>query len=252
MTWFVSYELIQKTGFDVVNLDLIVGLVGETEASFMESLDRTINLRPDSVTIYQLEMPLNTPLFRSFRKGKVGDALADWTTKRARLAKGFKRLEKADFRLRSAYTAARTAQGERFVYQDAQYRGADLLGIGTSSFSYLGGNHYQNVSSLEVYLGKLSQGRLPVSRGFRLSKEERLVREFVLQLKLDRLDRAQFHRRFQVDVFDRFAAPLERCVEQGWMQVDGDTFLLTRDGLLQVDRLIPTFYLPEHQGIRCS
>ena len=212
-----------------------------------KSLDQIIQMHPDCVTIYQLEMPLNTPLYRSFREGKVGDSLADWPTKRTRLADGFERLEKAGFRLRSAYTAARTARGEGFVYQDAQYRGADLLGIGTSSFSYPGGNHYQNVASLEAYLEKLSHGRL-----LRLSEEERLVREFALQLKLGRVDRAQFRKRFQVDIFDRFAEPLEQCLEQGWMEEDGDALLLTRDGLLQVDRLLPAFYLPEHQGIRYS
>ena len=36
----------------------------------------------------------------------------------------------------------RDPERHRFVYQDAQYRGNDLLGIGVSSFSYLDGTTF--------------------------------------------------------------------------------------------------------------
>ena len=49
-----AYEMITQVGFEVVNLDLIVGLVGESDTMFMESIDQMIEMNPDSVTIYQL------------------------------------------------------------------------------------------------------------------------------------------------------------------------------------------------------
>jgi oxygen-independent coproporphyrinogen-3 oxidase len=36
------------------------------------------------------------------------------------------------------------------------------------------------------------------------------------------------------------------------LEIDGDKIQLTRQGLLQVDWLLPQFYLPEHIGIRYS
>ncbi|MCA9158501.1 MAG: hypothetical protein KDA72_09250 [Planctomycetales bacterium] len=44
-----------------------------------------------------------------------------------------------------------------------------------------------------------------------------------------------------------FAAPLEDFEKRGWLKVDDCGVNLTRDGLVRVDRLIPSFYLPEHQ-----
>ncbi len=243
---------IQAVGFDTVNLDLMVGLVGETDETFRRSVDRLIELRPDSVTIYQLEIPLNTPLYRSLRDGTLPSPPASWQVKRQRLREGFARLERAGYTVRSAYAAARDPRRTEFTYQDAQYRGADLLGIGTSAFSYFSGVHHQNVASLPGYLDAIKDGGLPLWRGYALDDDERLVREFVLQLKLGSTDAGYFRGKFGVEVQERFREPLARCVERGWMRVDGDAIELTRDGLLRADRLLGLFYLPEHRVERYS
>ncbi len=237
-----AYAEIQAVGFDEVNLDLIVGLVGETEASFYESLDRLLELAPDSITIYQLEIPHNTPLFRSLRDGSLKAALPDWETKRERLAGAFEKLEQAGYTLRSGYSAAKNTRHRRFVYQEDQYRGADLVGIGASSFSYVQGAHYQNHASMDQYLGSLREARFPIDRAYLLSEDERLVREFVLQLKLGGVDADRFRRKFSREIRDRFRVPLDELSRQGWLTYDTGSVTLTREGLLRVDRLIPAFY----------
>jgi oxygen-independent coproporphyrinogen-3 oxidase len=45
----------------------------------------------------------------------------------------------------------------------------------------------------------------------------------------------------------RFAEPMKRLAEWGYLTVDGDEIRLNRDGLLQVDRLLHEFFLPEHE-----
>jgi oxygen-independent coproporphyrinogen-3 oxidase len=245
-----AWEAIQRTGFAEANIDLIVGLVGETEASFRKSLERVLAMCPDSVTLYQLEIPLNTPLYRALREGTLPGELPTWEMKRARLAHAFARLEEAGYRLRSGYAAARNSRHQRFAYQEEQYRGADLLGIGVSALSYVAGAHYQNLTSLEGYQASLRDRRLPIGRAYFLRDEEQLVREFVLQLKLGRAEVSRFRERFGVDVGERFAAVLARFAGRGWLTHDGEAVTLTRAGLLAVDRLLPAFYLPEHQGVR--
>ena len=247
-----AYEMFGKMGFDVVNLDLIVGLVGESDRSFMASVEKMVEMNPESVTIYQLEIPSNTPLYRLYQDRKLDEAPVSWKLKRARLAQGFKVLEQAGYQLRSAYTAVRDAEYRPFVYQDAQYHGADLIGIGASSFSYYAEAHYQNLAKLEAYLQCVESGRLPIERAYVLSEEERLIREFILQLKLGEVDRSYFLDKFEVDIFARFSEPIADFESQALLEGDGKQLKLTREGLLQVDRMLPVFYLPEHQGIRSS
>ncbi len=153
---------------------------------------------------------------------------------------------------RSAYSAVRDPVRHRFVYQDAQYRGADLLGLGASAFSYVGGVHPQNATAANGYLARPGRNELPLGRAHDLSRDERLVREFVLHLKLGGAPLRRFAERFGVDVLEFFARPLDRFVRQGWLEIDGDEVALTRTGLVRVDRMIPAFCLPPHRDARYS
>lgn len=246
-----AYDAIRATGFDQVNLDLMVGLVGETEVSYYRSLDRVSTMKPDSVTIYQLEIPQNTPLYKALDKTVTRDELITWDVKRERLTEGFRRLERQGYHLRSAYTAALTPD-HAFVYQDAQYRGADLVGIGASAFSYIDGMHCQNLTSVDRYIDRVSSGRLPADRAYSLSNREKVVREFILQMKLGEVPVSYFRTRFGVNVLEMFAETLDRHIREGWVAIEGDIIRLTREGLVRVDRMLPDFYLPEHKDVRYS
>ena len=58
-------------------------MVEETEEKWQETVARAIELRPDSVTIYQMEVPYNTTLYQNMKtEGKLVAPVADWETKR--------------------------------------------------------------------------------------------------------------------------------------------------------------------------
>ncbi len=230
----------------------MVGLVGETEESFFTSLERVIGLRPESVTIYQLEIPLNTPLYRSLQAAVPAAPPASWDVKHSRLGAAMARLEAAGYTFRSAYSAVLDPARHPFVYQDAQYHGADLVGIGASAFSHLGGVNQQNLASLAAYLDAARRDVPPFGRAYALSERERLVREFVLQLKLGYAERRYFGEKFQTDLLESFAEPLAEACRRGWIQIGDEAVTVTREGLVRVDRWLPAFYLPEHQNVRYS
>ncbi len=247
-----AYERIRRIDFNVVNLDLIVGLPGESDDSVDQSLERVIELVPESITIYQLEIPQNTPLYRVASGGKPSATVPSWHVKRVRLARCFERLEGAGYTVRSAYAAVRDPDRHRFVYQDEQYRGADLLGIGLSSFSYLAGVHFQNIVDFDAYLEAVSRREFPVLRAHALSREERLIREIVLQLKLGRIDAAYFAKKFGVEILSYLKRPFQRLANRGWLAIDAEGALVTREGLIRIDRILKEFYLPEHRHVRYS
>lgn len=242
-----AFDDIRQVGFDVVNLDLIVGLVGESDETFFSSLERVLEMAPDCVTVYQLEIPHNTPLFRDLGSDAVAGDLPDWPLKRQRLESAYERLAEDGYVQRSAYTAVRDTDRHGFIYQDAQYHGADLLGIGASSFSYLNGVHHQNAASLGDYLDAIDPDRLPLGRAYALSTEERFVREWALQIKLGSLDRDSFRAKFSIDPWQRFAPELRELVDHGWLEMDDTTATLTRAGLPRADRILTSFYLPAHR-----
>jgi oxygen-independent coproporphyrinogen-3 oxidase len=122
--------------------------------------------------------------------------------------------------------------------------------LGVASFGHINGRHYQNQHDFDPYTAALKQGKLPHWRAFTPTDEERFIREFILQLKLGHLSRAYFAKKFGADPADRFATPLQRLKDWGFLEIAGDQIVLNREGLLQVDRLLPEFFLPQHQTAR--
>jgi oxygen-independent coproporphyrinogen-3 oxidase len=53
-----------------------------------------------------------------------------------------------------------------------------------------------------------------------------------------------------VDPAERFAEPLARLEGWGYLGGEGDWLQIDRAGLLQIDRLLPEFFLPEHRTAR--
>ncbi|HEX6882661.1 MAG TPA: coproporphyrinogen-III oxidase family protein [Planctomycetota bacterium] len=245
-----TYEYARTVGFRDVNLDLIAGMVGETEAGWRRSVEATIALAPDSVTIYQMEVPYNTTLYQRMQtSGAEAAPVADWETKRRWTGEAFAALEAAGYRIGSAYTAVRGAH-TRFLYRDALWHGADLLGLGVSSFSHVGGVHFQNETELEPYLARLAAGERPLGRALSLTEEERMIREFVLQMKLGRVETAYFRAKFGVELLERFRAPLEAHRAAGWLSFTPEAITATRPGLLRIDGLLPDYFRPEHRTSR--
>ncbi len=245
-----AYSLIRQADFAWVNLDLMCGLLGETEAQWHETIRRIIQLAPDGVTIYQTEIPHNTQLYRDLKAGDLPAAPLSWDTKRARLDAGFRELERAGYTVVSAYNAVKDPQRHRFLYQDYLWRGADMLGLGVAAFGYFGGVHAQNEVTLEDYEATVARGAVPVKRAIKLSARDQLVREFVLQLKLGEVPLAPFRARFGVDPTEVFTEPLRALAAEGWLACTADAVQLTRPGLLRVDRLLSRFYDPQFQRTR--
>jgi oxygen-independent coproporphyrinogen-3 oxidase len=243
-------SLLREARLGWVNLDLMCGLMGETEEKWRESVRRVIELGPESVTIYQMEIPHNTQLYRDLTEGSLPAAPLSWDIKRARLDAGFRELERAGYTIVSAYNAVKDPRRHRFLYQDYLWRGADMLGLGVAAFGYFGGVHAQNEITLEKYEAAVERGELPVKRAFNLSAHDQIVREFVLQLKLGAVSAAPFRERFGVDIGTQFAEPLRELAAEGWLTVSDEAVRLTRRGLLRVDRLLPRFYDSRFQDIR--
>ncbi|HEY9421617.1 MAG TPA: radical SAM protein, partial [Thermoanaerobaculia bacterium] len=242
---------IQEMGFEQLNVDLIAGMVGETWETWRETVRKTLEIEPDSVTLYQLELPYNTVYSQSVLGGSFDRPLADWPMKREWHDYAFSELAAAGYVLSSAYTMVKPkGASSRFVYRDAVWHGSDMLGTGVASFSHLSGVHFQNVHGWGEYLAALAERRLPVSRGLAITDRERLTREMILQLKLGTLPLPYFRDKFGVDVLAEFAPAWKQLEDEGKLRLGSDEVTLTRPGLLDVDRLLPSFYDERYRNAR--
>ena len=246
-----AFRWARAAGFPQINVDLIAGMVEETEENWRENIRKLIELEPDCVTIYQMEVPYNTGIFKQMKEeGKLVAPVATWNQKRDWVGYAFAELEKVGYTVTSGYTAVRDPERTRFVYRDALWKGADLVGAGVASFSHIGGVHFQNVAEIGEYIDRVERDELPVSRAMATTPEERMIRELILQMKLGRVNAPYFREKFGEDVRTRFASQWEALSARGLAEWRGDWLELSRVALLKVDTLLPAFFLPQHQNAR--
>ena len=248
-----AYEAARALNFPQINIDLIAGMLGETDDNWHDCIERTLALDPDSVTIYQMELPYNTTISGDLLKGtgQFSDAVANWTTKRRWVQEAFSALERAGYHIGSAYTAVKNPSKTKFVYRDRLWEGADLLGLGVASFGHINGVHVQNLDTWPRYQEAIERGEIPHGRAYRPTNEERMIREFVLQLKRGSNRPSYFAEKYGVDVLSRFRDAIDSLKADGYLaEASRDRIALTRDALLRVDVLLPRFFLPQHTGIR--
>ena len=248
-----AYQYARSIAFPQINIDLIAGMLGETEENWRVCVQKTVDLAPDSVTIYQMELPFNTTISKDLLKGTklFAEPVVNWETKRRWVAGAFEALERAGYHVRSAYTAVKDPSRTKFIYTDRLWQGADMIGLGVASFGHISGVHMQNHDTWETYSDAVGRGELPLNRAYRPTDDERMIRELVLQLKLGSVRPAYFMDKYDVDILQRFRDELGSLTNEGYLTEASDRIVaLSREGLLRVDILLPRFFHPEHVGIR--
>jgi oxygen-independent coproporphyrinogen-3 oxidase len=248
-----AYRAARSLGFPQINIDLIAGMLGETEENWQACVRKTVELDPDSVTVYQMELPFNTTISQDLLKGTklFGEPVVNWSTKRRWVAEAFEALERAGYTVRSAYTAVKDPSRTKFIYTDRLWQGADMVGLGVASFGHINGVHMQNQDKWETYSEAVGRGEIPLSRAYRPTTDERLIRELVLQLKLGSIRPSYFAEKYGADILQRFQAEFASLRSDGYLREANENVVsLSREGLLRVDTLLPLFFKPEHVGIR--
>ena len=243
-----AYERAQAEEFEQINIDLIAGMLEETEENWQKNIEEVLKLSPDSITIYQMEIPYNTTIYKEMKAdGALVAPVADWETKRRWVKEAFAELESNGYTISSGYTAVKNPEKTKFIYRDALWGGADLVGLGVASFSHVQGVHYQNLTEIDDYTKAVDSGEMPIKRAFRTNEEERMIRELILQMKLGHVEANYFQQKFGVNILEKFSSQLDELTREDLLDVMDGSIVLNRDGLLCVDNILHEFFLEHHK-----
>ncbi|NYE49082.1 oxygen-independent coproporphyrinogen-3 oxidase [Spinactinospora alkalitolerans] len=171
----------REAGFDHVNLDLIYGTPGESDADWKESLQAAIAAGPDHVSAYSLIVEEGTRLAARVRRGELAppddDAMAD-------------RYLMADDLLTAAglhwYEVSNWAADEtgRSRHNLLYWTGGDWWGVGPGAHSHVGGTRWWNVKHPAAYAARLADGRAPGQAREVLDDEDRRFERIMLELRI--------------------------------------------------------------------
>ena len=248
---YTAWDWIKAADFPNVNIDLISGMVGENWDNWKYNVEKTLELSPDSVTIYQMELPYNTVYSKDVLGNKIEIPVADWPEKRDWVNYAFDQFLAAGYHVSSAYTVVKDPAKVNFSYRDNLWQGSDLLATGIASFGHVSGVHYQNKPDMVSYIGDLmDKGQLPLGRAYTPTAEQSLIRELILQLKKGYLETSYFRDKFNVDIIEHFAETWKDHKANEFLDFNNERVELTRKGLLHADALLPPFFEEEFRNVR--
>jgi len=178
----------RELGYQSINFDLIYGLPKQTEATIMDMMEKTWILKPDRIALYSLAIvPWIKPAQRLFKDsdlpmGKEKRKLYE-ISRSFLLDKGYVEIGMDHFALPSDTLAIADKEGtlHRNFMGYVEERTQILLGLGVSSISETPDCFHQNEKALPVYERRVKSSEIPTLRGHKLSQEDQLRREQILQ-----------------------------------------------------------------------
>jgi putative oxygen-independent coproporphyrinogen III oxidase len=226
---FSAITKLRDGGLPNISLDLIAGLPHQTRESWEESVARVLQVRPEHLSIYMLEIDEGSRLgAESLAGGKrysateipEDDSIADfYDSACTRLAaEGYEHYEISNWALPDMRSRHNSKYWQRKPY----------LGFGAGAHSFDGVKRWANIHDSARYVGCVEQGTSPREQIETVSSAQALEEELFLGLRqLDGVDLERIEREYHVDLRNRIA-PL---AEQGFLQLNGERLRLAPDRL---------------------
>lgn len=220
--------ILHEAGIRNVNIDLIAGLSGQTEASWNESLDWIERLAPPHVSVYMLEVDEDSRLGKEMMLGGVRYGAAD--TPGDDETAGFYELavERLAAMGLARYEISNFARpGWESRHNLKYWKLEPYVGFGADAHSFDGRVRYRNAETLDEYLANRAPSPgLPVVR-----HEER----FFVGLRL------MAGVRPEPDEWTRFDRPIRRFLDSGLLETADGVLRLTNRGVLLSNEVFQEF-----------
>ena len=239
--FLTTVESAVDAGFSNINVDVMHGLPGQTEAQYLATLEMVCALEGIThVSAYALILEQGTPLYRAVRAGRVQlpdeDAVADMQD--AGMAylseRGFLRYEISNF-AREGYACRHNLN----YWRNGEYLG---LGVAAHGAMHIDGvwTRRANVETVGAYAAALRADRLPVQETLTPVCAEEMFETVMLGLRTVRgVSLPDFKERFGISLFDAYPDAVAELRQLGWTSETADAFSLNARGLdLQNEALL--------------
>jgi oxygen-independent coproporphyrinogen-3 oxidase len=225
-----TFRCLREAGFENINFDLIAGLPGQTLDGWKRNLDRALELRPEHLSLYLLDVHEGTPLFDQINRGMRPKPDEDLAAEMYTLminevcAAGYEHYEISNFCL----------PGFESRHNTKYWTGAAYYGFGCSAHSYDGvRRRWANERDASLYVELIERGRSPIVECTELREEDARSEAIFLGLRLMRgIDLQRYREQFGRELREQYNGELDRLSAAGLIEIDRHLLKLTTRGAL--------------------
>jgi oxygen-independent coproporphyrinogen III oxidase len=217
-----SVEIASKSGFDNINLDLMLGLPSQTVSDMRETLDAAIALSPTHLSCYSLIVEEGTPICRDITAGNLALPNEDidrdmYAIARQTLAEhGFHQYEISNF----------AREGYACRHNVGCWTRVPYIGFGCAAHSFFDECRIMNPSELDAYL----TGEEPVTE--QISKQTARFESMMLGLRMTcGVKDEDFMRMHKISIREAFREKLDKPISGGLLEWHDGALRLTCRGM---------------------
>ena len=234
-----TFADLRDAGFANVSFDLIAGLPGQTLDGWRRNIRQALDLAPEHLSFYLLEVHSGTPLADHIRRGvqpqpdeDLASVMYEWMLEQA-TSSGYEHYEISNL----------CRPGFHSRHNVKYWTTAPYYGFGCSAHSYDGAaRRWSNYRDVLKYVEMIESGVSALVEEQQLSQTDVRAESIFLGMRLmEGVDLRRYRESFGVDLRDEHAADLDRFREAGLVELDGDVIRLTRTGALLSNEVFAAF-----------
>jgi len=225
-----TFGQLRDAGFENINFDLIAGLPGQTLDGWKRNLVRALQLHPEHLSLYLLDVHEGTPLHDQIKRGMRPKPDEDLAAEMYALmigevcGAGYQHYEISNFCL----------PGFEGRHNTKYWTGAPYYGFGCSAHSYDGARRrWANERDAAKYVEMIERNDSPINERTELSEADVRSEAIFLGLRLMRgIDLRSYRARFGRDLREQYNGDLDRLAEAGLIKINEASLQLTTRGAL--------------------
>ena len=214
------YDDARSAGFDNINLDLMFALPDQTFDQWKSDLKIAIDLEPNHLSTYNLQIEENTPLWEKGASLSSADKGLKIPTEETELAMYEYTIETLTSAGYKHYEISNFAKpGFECRHNINYWKNGNYIGIGAGAHSHVDGNRWSNPNCIEAYV----TGHGSSIQGHRL--ETRDLRPATIFLGLRLLEG------LPAELFKGYENEVSNLLKDGLLEPMNGNYRLTRQGL---------------------
>jgi len=233
-----NIETAKKVGFDNISVDLIFGIPGLDLTTYLESLNKVVQLDVQHISAYSLTIAEGTLFYKLRNQNKLkemneDELLIQFNATIDILAEnGFNHYEISNY----------AKEGYKSRHNCSYWEDVNYLGIGPSAHSYNGVSRQWNISGTKKYC-KMIDSRDSFFEIEFLTNKDKFNEYIITGLRTSK----GVSRKFITETFDEpickhFTKEIKNLLQQDLIYQDDDNVILTRRGILISDYILQMLY----------
>lgn len=225
-----TYKTARDVGFENINIDVMIGLPGQSIRNVEETINKVIELNPEHISLYSLILEENTKLYELVKNKEITLETDEIERRMYHSARknlnrnGYKQYEISNF----------SKKGYESKHNLNCWNQNEYIGFGVASHSYTDNIRYSNIESIEQYIENYKQNKQENNIIFheKQNEQSKMMEYMMLNLrKIKGINICEFKKVFKDDVMNIFGEKISKLHNQKLIKISRSNIALTIKGL---------------------